>query len=237
MTRLERLDDDIWRCEGPSVSFFGVPYPTRMVVVRLDDGALWVWSPIALDPELRAELEALGTPRYAVEPNKLHHLALSEWTEAWPQLRLYAPPGLAARRSDLDFVGELTNEPPPPWAGRIDQVVVEGSFAMTEVLFFHRDSSTCLVGDLVQKHDPESMKAWQRWAMKADGLTGPDGSTPREWRWTFLHRDRAREAIGRALAWEPRRLIIAHGTCAETNGAAVLRDSLSWLHLPAADGE
>ena len=103
---------------------------------------------------------------------------------------------------------------------------------LTEVLFFHRTSRTCMVGDLVQKLDPEAMKGWHRWVMKADGLTGPDGSTPKEWRLTFIRRDRARAAIMQALAWDPKRLIIAHGTCADEDGAQVLRHSLSWLDLP-----
>lgn len=227
------IDEGVWLADGPSVSFYGFPYPTRMVAVRLTDGSLWVWSPIALDDELRAELEDLGPPRWVVEPNKLHHLALSEWIDAWPDLQLYAPPGLADKRTDLTFAAEITDEAPPAWAGEIDQVCIEGSFAMTEVLFFHRASSTCLVGDLVQKHAPDAMKAWQRWVMKADGLTGPDGSTPREWRWTFVHRDRARQAVQRALAWEPRRLVIAHGASAFSDGASVLRRSLAWLGLPS----
>ncbi|MEZ4408183.1 MAG: DUF4336 domain-containing protein [Polyangiales bacterium] len=234
MPRLEEIDDGLWRAEGPPVSFYGFPYPTRMVVARLDDGALWVWSPVALDEGLRREIDALGAPRFAVEPNKLHHLALSQWVEAWPELQLFAPPGLADKRRDLRFAGELEDRAPAAWEAQIDQVRVEGSFALTEVLFFHRASRTCLIGDLVQRLDPEGMAAWRRWVMKADGLVGPDGSTPREWRLTFVHRDRAREAVARAIAWGPKRLIVAHGACVDDDGAAELRRALSWLDPPAA---
>ena len=34
--------------DGSTVSFFGFLYPTRMVVVRLSDGNVWVWSPVAI---------------------------------------------------------------------------------------------------------------------------------------------------------------------------------------------
>lgn len=50
--RLTVVADDLWLAEGPCVDFFGFPYSTRMVVARLPDG-LWIWSPIALDDELR----------------------------------------------------------------------------------------------------------------------------------------------------------------------------------------
>src|SRR5262249_7789379 len=111
----------------------------------------------------------------------------------------------------------------------IDQVRVDGSFAVTEVLFFHRPSSTCLVGDLIEKHDEASASSWRRWLMKAGGVAGLDGSTARLWRLTFVRRSRARAAVARAMSWSPRRLVIAHGPCAEQDGAAVLRRGLRWL--------
>ena len=229
MSALQQVGERLWIVEGPRVSFLGFPYPTRMAVAQLAKGQLWVWSPIELDDPLREEIDALGRPRFVVEPNKLHHLALPTWVEAWPDLEIHEPPGLAKKRSDIDFFAELTDEAPAAWREEIEQVCVGGSFAMTEVLFFHRPSKTCLVGDLIQKHDATSMKAWQRWVMKADGLVGPDGSTPREWRLTFLDRSKARAAIRRAVDWNPENLVIAHGACSFGNGAEVLRDSLSWL--------
>ncbi len=235
MRALQRFGERLWLADGPSVSFFGFPYPTRMAVVRLADRSLWIWSPVELDDGLRREVQALGEPRYVVEPNKLHHLALAGWVQTWPALEVYAPPGLARKRSDVSFAAELTDDPPEAWRAEIDQVLVGGSVVMTEVLFFHRPSRTCLVGDLIQKHDPHSMKAWQRWVMKADGLAGPAGSTPREWRLTFVDRARARAAVRRAFAWEPDNLVIAHGTCAFGDGAEVLRGSLSWLNAEGSD--
>ncbi len=220
---LQKIGDEIWISDGPTVSFYGFPYPTRMAVVRLDNGDLWVWSPVALDGELRAEVEALGPVRHLVSPNKIHHLSLSVWVEAWPEARLYASPGLAPRRKDLEFDAELGDKPEPAWEGQIDQVVFRGSFAMEEVVFFHRRSSTCLVCDLVQRHDPAKQTGWKGLLMRLDGLVGVDGSTPREWRLSFVGRARARAAAETALSWRPERLVIAHGDWAPTDGAGALR--------------
>jgi Domain of unknown function (DUF4336) len=226
---LERIGDEIWIADGPTVSFFGFPYPTRMAVVRIGGTALWIWSPIRLSDGLRAAVEALGTPRWLVAPNKLHHLFLAEWREAWPDARLYAPPGLAARRRDLSFDAELGDTPPPEWAGEIEQVIVGGSLVMDEVVFFHRRSRTALVCDLVQRFPPESLPPLRRWIMRIDGMVGPAGSTPREWRASFVRRRRARAAAETALAWNPERLVIAHGQWAPTHGRDVLRTGLRWL--------
>ena len=37
--QLEKIGDEIWIANGPTVSFYGFPYPTRMALVRLDDDA------------------------------------------------------------------------------------------------------------------------------------------------------------------------------------------------------
>ena len=52
MSGLVPIDDDIWLVEGGLVSFYGFPYPTRMVVIRLSSGLLWIWSPIALSSQV-----------------------------------------------------------------------------------------------------------------------------------------------------------------------------------------
>ena len=105
--RLSAFGPDIWLADGPTVSFFTFPYPTRMVLMRLGEGGLFVWSPIALAAELKAEVEAIGEPKFLVSPNKLHHLFLAEWKAAYPQAKLFASPGLRRRRRDLTFDADL----------------------------------------------------------------------------------------------------------------------------------
>lgn len=229
MTVLEPVGKDLWMIEGPVVRAYGFPFSTRMVVARLSGGDLWLWSPIRLDEPVRQAVASLGEPRYAVEPNKLHHLALAEWVTAWPSLRLFAPPGLAGKRRDLRFDAELTNVAPSEWRDEIEQVAIEGSAFMTEVIFFHRRSSTCLVGDLIQNHELRGKPIWLRWSLKIGGVAGPEGGTPRDARWSFVGRRRAREAVSRVVAWSPEHLIIAHGACSMANGTAVLRRAFRWL--------
>lgn len=226
---LQHIGPEIWIADGPSVSFLGFPYPTRMAVVRLPGGALWVWSPIELSEGIESEVRSLGRVGFLVSPNKLHHLFLAQWAGAFPEAEVHLPPGLAERRPALRVTAELGDTPPPSWASSIDQVIVSGSLFMDEVLFFHRASRTCLVGDLIQKFDPTQVKWWQRWILAADGLLGPRGSAPREWRLSFVHRKAARKAVRRAIAWEPERVVIAHGTWVRDHGAAALREGFGWL--------
>jgi hypothetical protein len=226
---LKRFAPDLYVAEGPVVSFYGFPYPTRMAIVRLSDGNVWVWSPIALSKDLAAEVENIGPVRFIVSPNKLHHLFLSDWAARWPGAGLFAPPGLARKRADLHFSAELGDRPDRGWAADIDQVIFHGSFAMEEVAFFHRTSKTAIICDLIQRHPESSMSGWKGGLMRLDGLVGAQGSTPREWRASFLRRKPARAARDTVLGWQAERLLIAHGECARTGAAAIIAAALGWI--------
>ena len=226
---LTEFGPSIYTADGPSVSFYGFPYPTRMAVVRLSDGSIWAWSPIALSDVLVSSLTAIGEVRHIVSANKIHHLFLAEWAERWPDARLYASPGLANRRQDLSFDEELGDEPDPAWADDIDQVIFRGSFAMEEVVFFHRASRTAIICDLIQRHEEAAMTGWKGMLMRLDSLVGKEGSTPREWRASFIRRRKAREALEKLLSWNPERLLIAHGECAQTGATPVIDRALGWI--------
>lgn len=226
---LEEFGPSLFIAEGPTVPFFGFPYPTRMAVVRLADGGLWIWSPVALSDELADAVDALGSVRHIVSPNKLHHLFLKAWHEHWPEARVYVPPGLARRKPDIHFDADLQDEPDPAWAADIDQVIFRGSLAMEEVVFFHKASRTAIVCDLIQRFDPEKATGWKGMLMKLDGLVGENGSTPREWRASFLKRGPARAALQKVIDWNPDRLLIAHGKCAQSGATGIIRKALSWI--------
>jgi len=226
---LKEFGPSLYCADGPVVSFFGFPYPTRMAVARLADGSAWVWSPVALSDELARAVEAIGPVRNIVSPNKIHHLFLREWAERWPDARVHASPGLSRRRPEIHFDAELVDQPDPAWLADIDQVIFHGSFVMEEVVFFHRESRTAIFCDLIQRHPADRMSGWKGKLMRLDGLVGENGSTPREWRASFLWRAAARAARQKVVSWQPHRLLIAHGECAQTDGTAIISRALRWM--------
>jgi uncharacterized protein DUF4336 len=228
-SQLIPLGDSFWIADGPTVSFFGFPYPTRMAIIRLANGDLFVWSPIALTPELKAQVEAFGPVKHLVSPNKLHHLSLSDWRVAFPESRLYAPPGLARRRRDIAFDAELGNAPEPAWAEDIDQVTLAGSFAMTEIVFFHRLSRTALFADLIENFRPDWFRGWRGVLARLDGIVMPNAGAPREWRLSFTDRKAAQAALRQVLAWNAEQVVMAHGEIVRAQGTAFIRNSFQWL--------
>lgn len=229
MARLCPIGEAIWYADGPAVPFFGWPYPTRMVVIRLKDGDLFVWSPIARAPALQSEVEALGRVAHLVSPNPLHHLSLPAWKAAFPDAKVYASPGLRRKRRDIAFDAELGDAPETAWAADIDQIHVAGSFVMSEIVFVHRPSATAIFADLIENFPPGSFGGWRETLARLDGIMSPDCGAPREWRATFWNRRRARQALSRVLAHEPRQVIMAHGEIVRSDGARFIRKAFRWL--------
>jgi hypothetical protein len=225
---LEPFGAEIWIAEGPVVSFYGFPYPTRMAAIRLGDGSLFVWSPIALTPQLKQAVDALGPVAHVVSPNKIHHLFMGAWQDAYPSAKLYASPGLPAKRRDLRFESVLNDTAPAAWSADIDQVEMGGSWALNEIVFLHRKSRTAIFADLIENFRPGWFKGWKGWLAKLDGIVMPDGGAPREWRLTFAKKT-ARAAMARILAWQPEQVVMAHGEMTRTDGTAFIRKSFRWL--------
>jgi len=229
LARLHPFGPNIWSVEGPVVPFLGFPYSTRMAVIRLSDGELFIWSPIALSNGLRREIDTLGVVRHLISPNALHHLFLAEWKSTYPAARLYASPDLRHKRNDLAFDAELSDRPETAWARDVDQIIVRGSPFLTEVVFFHRQSATALFCDLIQNFRPDWFKGWRGVLARLDGIVAPHPGAPREWRASFIRRRLARAALTRILAWPTERVLIAHGDCVDTNGGTFVRRAFAWL--------
>lgn len=220
---LDPFGPDIWIAEGAEpVASFGFRYPVRMVVVRLPDGGLWLWSPIPAAPDLVAAVRALGEVRHLVAPNRLHHLFLADWARAFPAARLHAAPGLRAHRPDLGFDADLGEGPDPDWAGQIDQVVMAGNRIAEEVVFFHRASGTVIVADLLQHVPPGWFTGWRALVARADRMTRPEPQVPWKFRLAFTRRGPAREALARLRGWPVEALVIAHGPPLRRDAAGVL---------------
>lgn len=228
----EQVADSLWVADGGNVNFYGLPYPTRSVIIRLSDGGLWVWSPIKLTPELHQRVAALGVVQHLVSPNKLHHLFLQDWTRAFPHALLWGPHSTMRKRRDLHFDGVLDDEPPAAWAGEIDQAWFRGSFAMDEVVFCHRPTRTAIVADLIQTFSQRYLRDhWGIWRFLAqlDGLTQNQACAPLEWRLSFLDRSPARCARAKVLGWDCQRVIVAHGEWLRADVGAQLEKSFRWL--------
>ena len=223
---LRELARDIWIVERTQ-RFYGLEVGARMTVVRLADGSLLLHSPLELDPELRRELDSIGRIRFAVAPNRFHHLYAGGVAEAYPEARLWAAPGVERKRPDLEIAGVLGDEAPAEWRDEVDQVFFRGRPFENEVVFLHRASRTLILCDLAFNFGPRAAP-FTRLLMRLLRGYGRFGPSSLD---RILIRDRraARDSLERILAWDFDRVVGAHGDVLERGGRDALRAGYSGL--------
>ena len=105
---LKPVTENLWIVDGPVIRF-GMPWPkmpfsTRMTIIRLGGGDLFIHSPTPLTPDLQAEIGRIGTPRWIVGPNRIHYWWIPEWHEAYPGAEVYLAPRIREQAGDhIDF--------------------------------------------------------------------------------------------------------------------------------------
>ncbi|MBZ0128960.1 MAG: DUF4336 domain-containing protein [Rhodobacteraceae bacterium] len=228
---LQVFGENLWIADGADIrGAAGFHFPTRMAIIRLADGGLFIWSPIALDPGLRKAVDALGPVRFLIAPNRLHHVFLADWMQAYPDAIVHGAPGLTEKRGDIRFHAILGDTAPPEWGDEIDQVSLDNRIT-PEIVFFHRPSRTVLFTDLLQQMPRDYYSGWRRVVARLDLMTGGQASVPRKFRLGFANRKAARAAIGRILAWPMEQVVMAHGIPVRENAGAVLRRAFAWLRV------
>jgi len=221
-----QLHDNLWTVPRP-MRFLGAEIGTRMTVIRLKDGALFLHSPVTLDEPTRAEVDALGPVGFVIAPNRLHHLFVAEYTRTYPEAKFFCAPGLDSKRKDLKFDAILDDTPPTEWNGQIDQAVFRAFPPLNEVVFFHRDSRSLLVTDLLfNVKTPES--AYTRFLVRLDGLGRV--AVARSIRWLIkMRRAQARSTVDKMLSWDFDRLIVTHGEVVGSGAKELVRAAWDFL--------
>lgn len=220
---------DLWITDGAAIGYrlggVTIPCPTRMTVVRLLDGTLWVHSPIAPSDRVLSEVERLGPVGHIVVPNGLHTTHAAAWSDAYPSAVLHASAGLPARATrSVPTFDRLTSKAPEAWGGVFDMLTVRGD-NFVEVVFFHRSSRTLVVTDLMQTFEADRVEGrLARTLLRIGGALGPTATPSIEVRAMLLrHRRAFGVAVSRMKAWQPERIVLAHGPCV-ASGATVELD-------------
>lgn len=209
-----------------------LPFTTRMTVVRLSNGDLFIHSPIALDAELADRLRAMGTVRHLVSPNQFHYAHIGEWSRAFPDAVTWASPGVRnrarSRGIDVRFDRDIGVEPPEEWRAEIDQIAVPGGI-FGEIVFFHKDSKTLILTDTIINLELDKVRQPWRLAAKLTGMCYPRGQIFFGMRLPLiLQKRKTRAAFQKILSWRPERIILSHGRWFDSNADVTLQRLFRW---------
>ena len=86
---LQAFATNVWIVDGPDVRDMGVLFTTRMTVVKLTDGSMWVDSPVPVPFDTLKSISELGPIRYLVAATPRHVWRLVEWHTLFPDAQLW----------------------------------------------------------------------------------------------------------------------------------------------------
>ncbi len=231
MPDLQEFAENVSIVRGPNVRDMGFTFTTRMTVVKLADGSVWVNSPVPASFDTLKRITELGPVRYIVAATPRHFWRLDGWHTLFPEAQLWSSRAtlLTLKKRPLPLTGVLTDEPPKAWADDFDQLVFKGNRLFDEVVFFHKQSGTVILDDLIQIHSKVKGKSLRNALIKLEGVASPDGGVGLDIRLTFTNRKLARRSLEKLLSWDFDKLIIAHGDCIEKNAKAFVERAFRWL--------
>ncbi len=228
---LRAFAKNVWVVDGPNVRDFGVVFTTRMTIVKLAAGSLWVNSPVSVPSDTLRRITEMGPVQYLVAATPRHVWRLGTWHTLFPEAQLWMPrvTPFTLKKKHLPFAASLEEEPPQGWAEDLDQLAFKGNPLIEEVLFFHKQSGTVILDDLIQIHSIVNGRAIRNALLKLGGVAYPDGGVPLDIKLSFTNRNLARQSLEKLLSWDFNKLIIAHGRCIEQDAKAFVERAFRWL--------
>lgn len=221
------VPDLVWR-RVHHMGQAGIHFLTHMTVVRLGDGGLWLHSPVPLEAELKAEIDALGPVRWIVAPNLGHHFYVGPWLQAYPEAIGVGAPGLREKRPDLRLTRTLSATPEPEWAADFEQVLVRDLAIINETVFFHKASRSLILTDLMSDFRRD-IRGLVRWLAMRTVWSAGKLSVPWVLRRGLKRRAGFREDIEKISAWPFERILLTHEGVVSADAKGQWRQALQFL--------
>lgn len=234
---LKAIDTDLWVAEQP-LKYFGLEVGTRMTVIRLTNDKLMVISPIKMDEATINELNQLGEVIYIVVPNLYHHLFVADFKLYYPRAKVWAVSGLERKRPDLQ-IDYIISDRSIHLIDEVEYLLIQGfntldtsgCSPLNECVFFHIKSRTLIVTDIVFHFDKQCSPSTRLIAKLLGGYNQLRPSLLEK----FATQDKVKVkwSIQQLLTWNFERVIMAHGSIIEQDGASQFKAGYEWfLEIP-----
>jgi len=220
----ELVPNHIWYAQQ-SLNFGPIQIKTRMTLIRLRDGALWVHSPIEPTPSLLAELSTLGEVRYVLAPNRTHHLFFRRFLKSFPQAKGFVAPGLAEKIDDLSQYPVIPMA--GPWGDELKGWFIDGLPVLSETVWFHENTGTLLLTDLLFSfgtHNTGMAKLVARLLGVYDRL-----GMSLTMKLMTKNKQALRRSIEPLLSLPVQRIVLAHDQVIDEQPVKKLREAFEWL--------
>ena len=244
----------------PQIATLSVPFQRfglikvggRGTLVKLQTGAVAVFSPVALTSEVKSKVQSMGNVRYIVAPDFEHHLFLKPWAQEYPQAEVIGVEGLPEKREG-DEATKGTKFTHVFSAKSKRQMTISQEFDAEfdyeyfnshqnkELVFVHKPSRTMIEADLL--FNLPATEQYSRTGVGADSdflsrffgsIMNTRGSA--KWHQRFLwygaassDRKGFADSVAISKKWDFDRIIPCHGDVVETGGKAVFNKITQWF--------
>ncbi|KAI9731852.1 MAG: hypothetical protein M1818_007717 [Claussenomyces sp. TS43310] len=257
---IRNVTPNIVTCSVPFARFGRVRIGGRATIVRLTSGALAVFSPVALTPDVSAKLASMGNDlKYIAAPDMEHHIFLGEWHQAYPGAHIIGPQGLEEKRAADPEMAEVAlttafsadNKATLRIGGDFDadfDYEFVDAHPNKELVFYYRPDRTLIQADYffnlpaTEQYSRTPDAANKGFLTKFFGsLNSTHGKAlgQRRLLWYGMsssNRQAYNASARRIDTWDFDRIIPCHGDVIETDGKQVFRKLFAW-HLQALAGK
>lgn len=230
---LREIDNNIWVGEQP-FKYLGLNVGTRMTLIRLVTGELIVISPIQVDNTTINQLNAIGDVSYIIAPNLYHYLFADSFKAIYPKAKLWAAPGLESKRSELT-IDKVISVDERSLLDEVEYLLFDGfrvfdlngPSLLNECVFFHRESRTLILTDTAYHFDESFPLTTQLAARLIGGYKKLSPSLLE--RFATRETERVKQSVQKVLAWDFKRVIMAHGSIIESDAKRKFREGYEWF--------
>jgi len=206
----------IWLKEYP-IKYAGTQFNSRMSIIRLKNDNLFIHSPCDIDENLKNQINKLGKVEYIVAPGYYHYFYVVSAQQAFPETETFICPGIERKLPLLKFDWILGDRTDVRLLEDFDQVLVRGNKYIWEVAFFHKETKTLFLVDLIENFTDKtkgvswSLKLW--WKLIFHMWENPKPAP--EYQFGWKNKDAARNSLKKILHWDFEKIIISHGDIIE----------------------
>jgi len=251
----------------PNIKTFSLPFSRfgtikvggRATLVKLTSGALAVFSPVALTPEVKEAVAGFGNNlKYIIAPDIEHHIFVSAWASAYEGVHLIGPEGLPEKRLKNKEVSHVPFSTVFKAASKSTQRITEefdadfeyefvDAHPNKELVFYYKPDKTLIEADLLF-----NLPATEQYSKAGEsGETGAftklfgalqNTSGTAIWQkrvqwYLFSKGDRPsyNASLARIAGWDFERIIPCHGDVMEDNAKGIFLKVFEW-HLQGKKG-
>lgn len=239
---------------APFSRFGRVKIGGRGTIVRLQTGALAVFSPVALTDDVKAKVSELGEVKYIAALDQEHHIFLGPWHKQYPNAQVMGPDTLPEKRAkqkneNVPFAFLFNKSKPvetisPEFDAEFDWEYVE-AHVNKELVFHHKPTRSLIQADLMfnlpateQYSKSDENPNTGLFTKLFTALQSTQGNAIWQQRTIWYgtsasNRKGFAQSIARIDKWNFDRIISCHGDVIEGNGKGVFEKVFRW-HLDLA---